>query len=152
MNTGTHQIREASVADVDLLVALDQKLEGPAKRDWWERILSAYGEGESGVALVAADGEGALVGYLFGEVRAWEFGSERCGWIFAVAVDPELAREGLATTLCELAIARFKDMGVAMVRTMVRRDAVPVLAFFRSMGFAGGPFSELERSVEMNDE
>ena len=33
------------------------------------------------------------------------------------------------------------------MRTMVRRDDVPLLALFRSMGFAAGPFSEMERAV-----
>jgi ribosomal protein S18 acetylase RimI-like enzyme len=49
--------------------------------------------------------------------------------------------------LSETAIERFGDMGVELVRTMVRRNDVPMLSFFRSQGFAGGPFSELERPV-----
>ena len=39
-------------------------------------------------------------------------------------------------------------MGVRRVRTMVRRNDVPVLAFFRANGFAGGAFVQLERSLE----
>ena len=86
-------------------------------------------------------------GFLFGEVRAWEFGSERCGWIFSVAVSPASERGGVATRLCEEAIRQFGAMGVSLVRTMVRRNEVPVLALFRSMGFVAGPFSEMERAV-----
>jgi hypothetical protein len=31
---------------------------------------------------------------------------------------------------------------------MVRRSDIPVLSFFRACGFVGGPFVQLERSVE----
>ena len=84
--------------------------------------------------------------------------TKRTGWalgigllivalVFAVAVSPTFERQGLATRLCEDVIQRFGAMGVGVVRTMVRREAVPMLALFRSMGFSGGPFCELERPV-----
>ena len=95
--------------------------------------------------------DGAIVGHLFGEVRAWEFGSEPCGWIFAVAVQPEMARRGYAADLCRHAMAKFHEMQVFVVRTMVRRNDVPVLSFFRSMGFVAGPFAEMEKTIEADD-
>jgi len=45
------------------------------------------------------------------------------------------------------AARRFRELGVPRVRTMVRRADVPVLAFFRSSGFAGGPYVQLELDV-----
>jgi len=147
-------LREIEAADLAGIVDLDALRSGERKPAYWRRILGGY-EGDSErdaalgghVGLVAVDADGALCGFLLGEVRAWEFGSERCGWIFSVTVHPECERHGLATRLCEAAMRRFAALGVGLVRTMVRRDEVPMLALFRSMGFRAGPFSELERRV-----
>jgi ribosomal protein S18 acetylase RimI-like enzyme len=135
------------MADLDAVVALDASRAEAAKPDYWRGILAAYGdptERERRVALLAEDEEGEPVGFLFGEVRAWEFGSEPCGWIFSVAVRPDRERRGLGTRLCEEAVRRFQALGVGVVRTMVRRSDVTLQALFRSMGFFAGPFSELE--------
>lgn len=113
--------------------------------DVWRRLRR---EGpDRFVALGASGGEG-LAAFLIGEVREFEFGSEPCGWVFAVGVDPGAARHGAATALLDEANRRFREMGVRRVRTMVRRNEVPVLAFFRANGFAGGAFVQLERSLE----
>jgi len=143
-------IREARTGDLAGIVDLDAERSGERKRAWWGALFDRYVDDEARegrVALVAADAEGGVRGYLFGEVRAWEFGSERCGWIFSVAVCPTQERAGLATRLCQEATERFHGFGVDLVRTMVRRNDVPMLALFRSMGFRAGPFSELERRV-----
>ena len=91
---------------------------------------------------------GRLAGYVFGEVRAFEFGSSPCGWVFAVGVDPAQTRCGVAAALTEEACRRFRRAKVSRVRTMVRRTDIPVLSFFRARGFVGGPFMQLERTVE----
>ncbi len=145
-------VRNAEPADVGGIAAVDALHAGSPKPEYWQQILKTYArDGDERVALVAVDASGTLGGYLFGEVRAWEFGSDRCGWIFSVAVHPGHARESLATDLCRCAMSRFHATGVRLVRTMVRRNDVPILAFFRSMGFIGGPFSEMEKRITFED-
>ena len=56
-------------------------------------------------------------------------------------------RQGVATRLLDAAIDRFRKLGVARMRTMVRRTDVPVMAFFRARGFEGGSFVQLEREL-----
>jgi ribosomal protein S18 acetylase RimI-like enzyme len=147
-------VRDVQADDLDSIVDLDASRSGKAKRSYWSNILSAWLRESNGteehVALVATNGQGVLHGVLFGEVRAWEFGSERCGWIFSLSVHPEAERCGVATQLMDEAVQRFDAMGIELVRTMVRRNDVPMLSFFRSQGFAGGPFSELERPVRFS--
>ena len=89
-----------------------------------------------------------LSGYLLGDVRAFEFGSAPCGWIFAVGVDPDQAHHGIGSALAAEAGRRFGRAGVSTVRTMVRRNDVSMLAFFRSNGFVGGSFTQLELGLE----
>lgn len=139
-------IRSLVAADREQVVAIDAWHTGTAKPDYWARVFAAFlAPPDAGlrVGLAAVD-EGRLVGYLLGEVRAFEFGSEPCGWVFAVGVAEPYLRRGVARRLLGAAIRRFRGAGLDLVRTMVRRNDVPVLSFFRAAGFAGGPYVELE--------
>jgi len=122
---------------------------GMANPDYWKDVFGRFlaeNDDRRRVGLVAEE-DGRPAGYLLGEVRAFEFGSEPCGWIFGVGVDPERLRAGVAGLLLAEARRRFRDTGVTTVRTMVRRNDVPVLSFFRSQGFVGGSFTQLEESL-----
>lgn len=111
-----------------------------------DALLAREGDAPT-VALVGVTPRGRVAAYLVGEARSWEFGSEPAGWIFALGVDPRDARKGIGTLLLQEAERRFAALGVRTVRTMVRKDDVAVLRFFRSGHFAAGPYLELERSL-----
>jgi ribosomal protein S18 acetylase RimI-like enzyme len=140
------RIRALTTRDLDNVVRIDAIHTGEAQPAYWKRIFrDALSRGADRVRVgLGADVRGALVGLLFGDVRAFEFGSEPCGWILEVGVDPRLARQGVGTALLEEACRRLRASGVSTIRTMVRRNDVPVLTFFRTNGFAGGPYVQLE--------
>ena len=75
-----------------------------------------------------------------------------CGWIFSVAVDPDLARRKIAARLVVEAKQRFRDLGMQRIRTMVRRNDVAVLSFFRAQEFIGGSFVQLELDLMDDDD
>lgn len=137
-------LRDLGPEDLEDVVRVDALHTGEPKPDYWERIFRDYAEGGRNMVGLGMEQGGTLVGYILGEVRAFEFGSEACGWVFAVGVDPGCLKEGIGSRLLAEACRRFRSLGVDRVRTMVRRNDVPVLAFFRANGFAGGPFVQLE--------
>jgi len=140
-------IRDLTLDDLDSVVRIDALHAGEAKRPYWTRVLGdLVTNGRSGkqVSLAAIGADGSLTGYLLGEVRAFEFGSEACGWILSVGVDPGHEREGIATALLRAAASTFRSWGLATARTMVGRSDIPVLSFFRANGFSGGSFYQLE--------
>ncbi|MFQ5876353.1 MAG: GNAT family N-acetyltransferase [Acidobacteriota bacterium] len=145
------RVRDLREGDRGELIRIDALHTGASKPDYWERtlgnVLRAAGRDPVRVGL-AADGPQGLIGYLIGEVRAFEFGSDACGWVHAIGVDPQYLRGGVATRLLAEACRRFRDAGVRRVRTMVRRNDVPVLSFFRANGFVGGSFVQLELDLE----
>lgn len=141
-------VRDLRADDFAAVVAIDAAHTGTAKPAYWRRIFDDYIGASRETIGLAVDGDGGLVGYLFGEARAVEFGSEPCGWIFAVGVVEPAMRVGVATALLDAALARFRAQGMTSVRTMVRRNDVPVLSFFRARGFVGGSFVQLERELE----
>ena len=65
-----------------------------------------------------------------------------------MGVAPEQAHHGIGSALVAEAGRRFARAGVTTARTMVRRDDVSMLAFFRSNGFVGGTFTQLELALE----
>lgn len=143
------RIRRLSRADLADVTRIDAHHTGAAKRAYWKGVLDEFlaKRGERKRVGLAADVDGRLAGYLLGEVRAFEFGSEPCGWVFAVGVAPGLLRSGVASALLDAACGAFRAAGIARVRTMVRRNDVPVLSFFRAFGFAGGSYVQLELDV-----
>lgn len=144
--TVAHHVRDLRAEDIDSVVRIDADHTGEAKPAYWEGVFADFlAPRRPGMSVgLAAEEGGRLVGYLLGEVRAFEFGSEPCGWVFAVGVDPGSLRGTVGSRLLEEACRRFRDVGVGRVRTMVRRTNVPVLSFFRAHGFVGGSFVELE--------
>ena len=143
------RIRPLKRTDLDEIVRIHELHTGACEPEYWEAVLRRVRrEGEAREVALAAETADGLAAFLVGEVRAFEFGSDPCGWVFAVGVDPRFARGGTASRLLDEACRCFRAMGVRRVRTMVRRNDVPLLAFFRSNGFAGGAFVQLERELE----
>ena len=110
-------------------------------------MSSGQNTGQDPVFL-AAEAEGCVIGFIAGDVRAFEFGSEPCGWVFALNVDPSVRDKNAGTRLFEELCNRFRQAGVAKVRTMLARNNDLVLAFFRSLGMMAGPFIQLEKDLD----
>ncbi len=139
-------VRHLSPGDLERVIHIDALHTGSPKPEYWKRVFREFFEPDPDRTRLgfAAEDNGQVTGYLFGEVRAFEFGSESCGWVFAVGVDPERLHARVASSLLAEACRAFKDAGISCVRTMVRRNDIPVLSFFRANGFSGGPFVQLE--------
>ena len=144
------RVRDLCVADLDEVVRIDAVHTGENKPEYWGDVMRDFLGAQPGSTRIglAAEDSGRFIGYLLGEVRAFEFGSDACGWVFAVGVDPVSLLEGVASTLLKEICRRFRELGVSEVRTMVRRNSVDVLSFFRANGFVGGSFVQLELDLE----
>jgi len=143
-------VRDLQAGHLEDVVRIDALHTGEPKPGYWKNVFERFLDARDGskcVGLAAEDG-GDTIGYLLGEVRAFEFGSEPCGWIFGVGVDPDRLRTGVAGNLLDEARRKFRAAGVSTVRTMVRRNDVPVLSFFRAHDFVGGSFTQLESELE----
>lgn len=140
-------IREAEPVDIDAVTALDARITGLAKPDYWRRTYTRYGTRPTRYFLVA-EIAGRVRGFVLGEERAWEFGSPPSGWVFAIGVDPDAREGGIGSRLFAAICARMKASGVKTVRTMLARDDALNMAFFRSQGMRGGPFIQLEMPLD----
>jgi len=142
------KIRRASKADLPTIIALDERVTRLPKTEYWRDLFDRFSKREQGRAIFIADVGGRVAGFAIGEVRAWEFGSPPCGWIFGFDVDPEFRERGIGSMLFDALTTFFRSSGVNTVRTMLRRDDNLIMSFFRSQGLTAGPFIELEKNLD----
>ncbi len=142
------RIRGARSSDIPAIQRLDQRITGMTKPDYWQDMYARYGERPKRFFLVAEEEGRGLVGFIIGEVRAWEFGSPPSGWIFALGVDPAVRLRKVGSRLFAAICDCLAEVGVDTVRTMLARDDELNMAFFRSQGMMGGSFIQLEMPLE----
>jgi len=141
-------IRPLARRDLGAVVRLDALHTGESKPAYWKQVFRDFlGTRADRVRVgLAAEWHGTLVGFVLADIRAFEFGSEPCGWILEIGVDPAATGQGIASALMAEACRTLRASGVATIRTMVRRNNVPMLTFFRTNGFSGGPYVQLEQT------
>ena len=108
-------IRPANRADIPGVIDLDYQVTTLAKPEYWDDMFDRYGDRDGRFFLVAQDrGGGALLGFIIGEVRAWEFGSPPCGWIFAIGVDPGARLSKIGSMLFDAMCERLRAAGASI--------------------------------------
>ena len=139
------RVRNVRAADLDQVAAIDLEITRLPKPGYWAEIHQRYGSGRRQQRFfLVAEAAGRIEGFVIGEVRDWEFGSPRCGWVFAISVRPKTRLGGIGSRLLEAICAGFRRQGVTKVRTMLARDNPLILSFFRSQGMMAGRFIPLE--------
>lgn len=145
------RIRQAQADDLTSVIALDQRVTGLAKPEYWREMFDQYGQQRpSDQFFLVAESQDAtrVLGFIVGEVRAWEFGSAPCGWVLALSVEPESRLHGIGEALFQSISREFKSAGVSKMRTMVARDNRLHLLFFRGEGMIAGPYIQLEKDLD----
>jgi ribosomal protein S18 acetylase RimI-like enzyme len=141
-------IRNAAATDFEAVVSLDLEGSAEEKPAYWSNVFDHYINGHNDRCFLVAEFNNKVVGFIIGEVRAWEFGSPPCGWVFATAVSPDVRQMKIGQLLFEEISKCLKQAGVATVRTMADRDNNLLLSFFRSMGLRTGRYIELEKALD----
>ncbi|WP_372886256.1 N-acetyltransferase family protein [Shimia sp.] len=145
------RIRRATAEHLQDVIDLDARITGQPKPEFWQDIYDRYATRrvDQRFFLVAEkEGRPGILGLIAGEVRGWEFGSQPCGWVFAVSVDPEVRQRGIGEALFKEMCNEFRRAGMTTVRTMVRRQNPLHMSFFRSEGMMAGPYTQLEMNLD----
>jgi GNAT superfamily N-acetyltransferase len=143
-------IRRVRESDLPAVISLDARVTDLPKPDYWHDVFSRYGRRLKERFFLVASQQGRrapIFGFIVGEVRAWEFGSAPCGWVFALSVEPGRRLDGVGSALLSAISDEFKRAGVVKIRTMVARDARLPMLFFRSEGLVAGPYIQLEKEI-----
>lgn len=142
------RIRPATAEDVAAVIALDETNTGAAKPEYWRDLFERHARRRKNRFFLIAESERGFLGFIIGEIRAWEFGSPPCGWVFALGVRPEARLHNVGTQLFDAICHCFRGAGVEKLRTMLARDDNLNMSFFRSQGMMAGPFIQLEKDLD----
>jgi len=141
------KIRSLRKEDLGAIVAIDAKVLGENRKDYWEKKLELMNDKSSQVSLVA-EVEGKVLGFILGDVSGWEFGvPDTIGWIDTIGIDPAYQKKGLAKALAQELIRKLKTIGVRTIYTLVSWSDWDLLQFFHAMGFTRGDMINLELKI-----
>ena len=145
------ELRPAGASDLQKIIDLDARVSGLKKKNYWVDRFQTLNNKDASHIIVVESLDPAhskeILGFIVGEVRAWEFGSRPCGWIFAIGVSPDYRVQGIGEKLFDAICQAFKKDGANSIRTMIARRDQLNMSFFRAQGMMGGPFIELEKSL-----
>jgi [ribosomal protein S18]-alanine N-acetyltransferase len=140
-------IRPVTELDIESICKIDERITGQYRPDVWEDRVMYYIRRDPDSSQVAESG-GTVVGFMLGEVRGGEFGLEEpTGWVEFFGVDPQAREKGVGRSLIEALLARFKEQGAHVARTMVRTQDKDIDAFIRRIGFTPSPVAALEKRL-----
>jgi len=142
------EVRGANPGDLEAIVEIDRQVSGTKKTPYWRSTLQRYSGHTDPEYFLVAERDRQIIGFIVGKIRAWEFGSPPCGWVYAIGVAPSNRLEGTGSILMDALCEEFQQAGVSKVRTMISRKNLEVLSFFRSYNMMAGPFLQLELDLE----
>jgi GNAT superfamily N-acetyltransferase len=92
-----------------------------------------------------AEVNGAVVGFMFGDLRKGEFGIEEpSGWVERFGIDPDFRGKDLGRRLFEAMCAHFRAEGASRARTLVDVHDTSLTGFLAAIGLTPSPLQALE--------
>lgn len=129
-------IRELNEHDLDRLVRIDRHATGHDRRDYYVKRLQMALQ-ETGIRVsLAAEVDGALVGFVLGRAFHGEYGrTESLATIDSIGVDPAFRGQGIGHALLEQLRRNLTALRVERVETTVDWDRWELLRFLQGVGF-----------------
>lgn len=148
MTRTTITVRPVDSTDLDTIVAIDERLTGQTRKDYWRLRLEIAALRPPWMSSVA-ETDGRVVGFLFGWVGESEFGiAGATGWIDLIGVDPPYRGRGVGRALVDRFVDGGKELrAIRKVATLIDLGQADIREFFTRRGFQHGPMIQLERPV-----
>lgn len=147
--TGTVVVRNLRPSDLEAVIALDAKNVGRRREEYF-RVKLHQNLLETGIKVsLAAELDGALVGFLLANVYYGEFGQmEPAAVLDTIDVHPSFHGRNVGAALLDQLRTNLFGLGVRSLRTEVDWDDTALLGFFRHEGFR--PSSRLCLELAIN--
>lgn len=153
-NTGTSgtadsatTVRPLDAGDLNAVVAIDHKLTGRSRRDFFERRLNAALKDPKGFIYVGAGADGSLKGYAMVRLLGGEFGQDAACMLDAIGVDPDTKGMGLGCALLSGIEDVMAHKGISELQTETEWTNGDLLGFLAHAGFERAPRVVLKRDV-----
>jgi GNAT superfamily N-acetyltransferase len=149
MTRASVTVRAIEPSDLAAVVAIDEKLTGQARKDYWRTRFDIAALRPPWMSSVA-EMDGRVVGFLFAWVGESEFGiAGPTGWIDLIGVDPAYRGRGVGEALVDRFVDGARELrAIQKVATLIDLAQADIREFFVRRGFRHGPMVQLERRVE----
>jgi ribosomal protein S18 acetylase RimI-like enzyme len=138
------EIRAIRYDDLDDIAAIDRKVLGKDRRDYWQMKIE-LSDKRSPIASLVAVLKGQVVGFILGDASGWEYGiPDTVGYIDTIGVDPQHSSRGIGRLLVQEMVSNLKKVGVSTVYTFVNKDDPDLMKFFMKLGFTVGDMINLQ--------
>lgn len=138
------KIRKMTEADLPKIKEIDKELVGPYRSISWPLRVEAHWWVYRGLPNFVAEVGGEVVGFILGDIRGVEYGTEVGGWIDMMGVTPEYQSKGIGRKLVEAFCAECQQRGVK-VRVVVVGNDKRLVKFWTSVGFQKGNLVGFEK-------
>jgi ribosomal protein S18 acetylase RimI-like enzyme len=130
------RVRGLRPEDFEDVVAVDQKNVGRRREEFF-RVKLAENLAATGIRVsLAAELDGAFVGFLLARVLYGEFGrTEPAAVLDTLAVHPDFQGQGVGTALLAQLRRNLAGLGVGSIQTEVAWQDQRLMAFFQHEGF-----------------
>ena len=129
-------VRNLRAMDLDAVILLDAKNVG-RRRDEFFKLKLRQALSDTGITVsLAAELDGAFVGFLLARVFYGEFGvTEPVAVMDVIDVHPDFRGHHVATSLLDQLRTNLLGLGIGVLRTEVGFDSTELVGFFRREGF-----------------
>jgi len=150
MNASTINIRLMQADDFDAVVGIDEKvLKAPRPEYYKLRFEKLFQSNDYlPASLVAEEADGAVVGFVMGELFIGEYGiSRERATLDTIGVDPNHQHRGIGKLLMSEFMDHLRTLGVQKVNTLVDWNDSRLIHFFSANQFTPSKTINLERSL-----
>ena len=137
-------IRAMTDKDLEGIKAIDQALVGPERSPSWPLRVEALWWVYRPALNFVAEVDGEIVGFLLGDIRGAEYGTDISGWIDMMGVAPEHQRRGIGRSLVEAFCEECSRNEIKAMIT-IREDDKRLIDFWTSVGFHKGNLVSYEK-------
>ena len=136
----TVEVRRLHPRDLEAVIRLDSKIVG-RRRDEFFKVKLEQALADTGIQVsLAAESDGAFVGFSLCRVYYGEFGSmERVAVLDTLGVNPDFGGHGVGKALLRQLRTNLLGLGITQLQTEVNWSEPDLLAFFQHAGFLPAP-------------
>lgn len=136
-------VRRMSDDDLLQVKKIDQQIVGDERAISWPLEAEVqWAVNRPALSFVAEIGD-EIVGFLLGDIRITEYGTDLRGWIDMVGISPNHQRRGIGQAL----VGTFREecqRNCVSPNVIVREDDARLVGFWKSVGFKQGKLISFE--------
>jgi ribosomal protein S18 acetylase RimI-like enzyme len=148
MNEGAFKIRLMKAEDFDAVVGIDEKVRQASRPEYYEMKFDKLFKSKDYLpaSLVAEKADGAVVGFVMGELYMGEYGIfQEEATLDTIGVDPDYQHKGIGEQLINEFVDHMRKLGVQKIYTLVGWSDGKLIRFFSANKFSPSKTINLER-------